>query len=100
MGVVSEKVGVAKESSADKPESSSAPADATSLEGGESKMEVESKSEGKAEKKVTIATSAGGKGEKKKDEPGFQMIANPARVLPQQVSGWGYKWGSPLITLH
>ena len=90
--MVTEKVGVAKESSADKPESSSAPADATSVEGGESKMEVESKSEGKGEKKVTIATS-GGKGEKKKDEPDFQMIANPARVLPQQVSGRGYKQG-------
>lgn len=62
---------------------------------GEDKMEV---AEGKGEekgggnKKVTLppasAAAAGNtaSGDKKKsDEPDFQMIANPARVLPQQV---------------
>ena len=56
-------------------------------------MEVEGKGEEKAgggSKKVTVAagstaTSGGGGEKKKSDEPDFQMIANPARVLPQQV---------------
>ena len=66
---------------------------------GEDKMEVEGKMEekgggGGGNKKVTLPapaaaavnTASGGGGEKKKsDEPDFQMIANPARVLPQQV---------------
>ena len=64
---------------------------------GENKMEVEGKGEekgGGGNKKVTLPapavaagnTASGGGGEKKKsDEPDFQMIANPARVLPQQV---------------
>lgn len=59
---------------------------------GEDKMDVESKVE---EKKVTVGGGAKGGAEmatanekKKTDEPDFQMIANPARVLPQQVSGF------------
>ena len=65
-------------------------------EGGEDKMEVEGKTEEKgASKKVTLSaaskagggetTGSGGGDKKKSDEPDFQMIANPARVLPQQV---------------
>lgn len=71
-------MGVAKDASVEVSESK----ETTAKEG--DKMEVDAKSEEKGEKKVTIV---GGKGEKKKDEPDFQMIANPARVLPQQVSG-------------
>ena len=58
---------------------------------GENKMDVESKTE---EKKVIAgggakterAETATANEKKKTDEPDFQMIANPARVLPQQVS--------------
>ena len=65
---------------------------------GEDKMEVEGKADekggvggGGASKKVTLPASSAGAGntaggeKKKSDEPDFQMIANPARVLPQQV---------------
>ena len=74
----------------------------TKTEGKEDKMEIEgAKTQEKGEsKKVTLVgvakgsgeTASGGGEKRKSDEPDFQMIANPARVLPQQVSQnqlWG-----------
>ena len=67
------------------------------LDGKEDKMEIEgAKTEERGEsKKVTLLgtakgsggeTASGGGEKRKSNEPDFQMIANPARVLPQQVS--------------
>ena len=79
---------------------------------GEDKMDVESKPEEKVNKKEadssggkggteTAAPSGGGGGDKKKtEEPDFQMIANPARVLPQQVNCMLYMCSNRFVIVY
>ena len=67
-------------------------------EGEEEGMEVEGEKEkdvSEAEKKVEGGGEGGGGGgrekeEKKEPEPEFEMLSNPARVLPQQVRTYMY----------